>query len=209
MQIESVPPQRHLAPLPKLVLELGPLVLFFLGNAYAERFGVAADRKLFAATGLFIVATVVALSIHYALMRRLPIMPLVSGVVVVVFGGLTLVLQDKTFIMVKPTIVNTLFGLVLLGGLAFGKSLLSVVLDSVFALTDEGWRKLTFRWGLFFLALAALNEVVWRTQTEDFWVSFKVFGIMPLTVLFALAQTPLLARHERKEPGAEDPAKAA
>ena len=87
----------------------------------------------------------------------------------------------------------------LLGGLAFGKSLLSVVLDSVFSLTDEGWRKLTFRWGLFFLALAVLNEAVWRTQSEDFWVNFKVFGIMPLTVVFALAQTPLLTRYERKK----------
>ena len=135
-------------------------------------------------------------------MRRLPIMPLVSGVVVVVFGGLTLALQDKTFIMMKPTIVNTLFGVVLLGGLAFGKSLLSVVLDSMFALTEDGWRKLTFRWGVFFLVLAVINEVVWRTQTEDFWVSFKVFGIMPLTIAFALAQTPLLMRHERKEPDA-------
>lgn len=199
MQIESVPPHRHLPPLLKLVLEMGPLVLFFLGNAYAERFGVAPEQKLFVATGLFVAATVVALAIHYALVRRLPIMPLVSGVVVVVFGGLTLLLQDKTFIMVKPTIVNTLFGVVLLGGLAFGKSLLSVVLDSMFALTDEGWRKLTFRWGLFFLALAVLNEVVWRTQTEDFWVNFKVFGIMPITVVFALAQTPLLTRYERKD----------
>ena len=199
MQIESVPPRRHLPPLLKLVLEMGPLVLFFLGNAYAERFGVVPDQKLFVATGLFVTATVVALAIHYALVRRLPIMPLVSGVVVVVFGGLTLLLQDKTFIMVKPTIVNTLFGAVLLGGLAFGKSLLSVVLDSMFALTEEGWRKLTFRWGLFFLALAVLNEVVWRTQTEDFWVNFKVFGIMPLTVVFALAQTPLLTRYERKD----------
>ena len=199
MQIESVPPRRHLKPLAKLALEIGPLVLFFIGNAYAERFGVAPERKLFAATGLFIAATVIALAIHYALMRRLPIMPMVSGVVVVVFGGLTLALQDKTFIMVKPTIVNSLFGLVLLGGLAFGRPLLSVVLDSMFSLTDEGWRKLTFRWGLFFLFLAVLNEAVWRTQTEDFWVNFKVFGIMPITVLFALAQTPLLARHERKD----------
>ncbi|MDP4023925.1 septation protein A [Methylobacterium sp. NEAU 140] len=199
MQIESVPPRRHLPPLAKLALELGPLGLFFLGNAYAERFGVAPDQKLFAATGLFIVATIAALAVHYALVRRLPIMPLVSGVVVVVFGGLTLLLQDKTFIMVKPTIVNSLFGLVLLGGLAFGRPLLSVVLDSVFSLTEEGWRKLTFRWGLFFLFLAALNEVVWRTQTEDFWVSFKVFGIMPITLVFALAQTPLLTRYERKE----------
>jgi intracellular septation protein len=198
MQTESVPPRRHLPPLLKLALELGPLGLFFLGNAYSERFGVAPDQKLFAATGVFVLATVAALAIHYALVRRLPIMPMVSGVVVVVFGGLTLALQDKTFIMVKPTIVNSLFGLVLLGGLAFGRPLLSVVLDSVFSLTEEGWRKLTLRWGLFFLFLAVLNEVVWRTQTEDFWVNFKVFGIMPITVLFALAQTPLLTRYERK-----------
>ena len=203
MQIESAPPHRHLPPLLKLVLEMGPLVLFFLGNAYAERFGVAPDQKLFVATGLFVAATVVALAIHYALVRRLPIMPLVSGVVVVVFGGLTLLLQDKTFIMVKPTIVNTLFGVVLLGGLAFGKPLLSVVLDSMFALTEEGWRKLTFRWGLFFLALAALNEVVWRTQTEDFWVNFKVFGIMPLTLLFSAFQAPLIMRHQLPEGPAE------
>ncbi|CAO4141824.1 septation protein A [Methylorubrum extorquens] len=199
MKVESVPPRRHLPPLLKLALEVGPLTVFFLGNAYAERFGVAAESKLFVATGVFIVATMIALAVHFALLRRLPIMPLVSGVVVLVFGGLTLVLQDKTFIMMKPTIVNTLFGLVLLGGLAFNKSLLSVVLDSMFALTDVGWRKLTFRWGLFFLALAVVNEVVWRTQTEDFWVSFKVFGIMPLTVAFALAQTPLLLRYERKD----------
>ena len=199
MQIDSVPPRRHLPPLAKLALEIGPLVLFFLGNAYAEKFGVAPEQKLFVATGLFIAATVIALAIHYVLMRRLPIMPMVSGVVVVVFGGLTLALQDKTFIMVKPTIVNTLFGLVLLGGLAFGRPLLSVVLDSMFSLTDEGWRRLTFRWGLFFLFLAVLNEAVWRTQTEDFWVNFKVFGIMPITVLFALAQTPLLSRYERKD----------
>ncbi|KQQ31626.1 septation protein A [Methylobacterium sp. Leaf123] len=199
MKVESVPPRRHLPPLLKLALEVGPLTVFFLGNAYAERFGVAAESKLFVATGVFIVATMLALAVHFALLRRLPIMPLVSGVVVLVFGGLTLALQDKTFIMMKPTIVNTLFGLVLLGGLAFNKSLLSVVLDSMFALTDVGWRKLTFRWGLFFLALAVVNEVVWRTQTEDFWVSFKVFGIMPLTVAFALAQTPLLLRYERKD----------
>jgi intracellular septation protein len=193
---------KHLNPLLKLALEVGPLVVFFMANAYSDRLGVAQDRRIFAATAVFIVATIVALAVHYALVRKLPIMPLVSGAVVIVFGGLTLWLDDELFIKLKPTIVNTLFGLVLLAGLWFGKPLLAVVLDSVFELTDEGWRKLTFRWAIFFFILAALNEIVWRTQTTDVWVSFKVFGIMPLTVAFALAQTPLLMRHEAK-PGSE------
>jgi intracellular septation protein len=137
--------------------------------------------------------------------RKLPIMPLVSGVVVVVFGGLTLFLQDEVFIKLKPTIVNCMFGLALLWGYVFNRPLLQIVLDSVFELTDEGWRKLTLRWSLFFFVLAALNEIVWRTQTTDVWVSFKVFAIMPLTVVFALAQTPLLLRYEVKK-DAEDPA---
>jgi intracellular septation protein len=187
------PTQRPaLHPVAKLALELGPLVLFFLAN---QRAGI------FAATGLFLAATLIALAIHYALLRKLPIMPLVSGVVVVVFGGLTLALQDELFIKLKPTIVNTLFGAVLLGGLYFGKSLLALVLDSVLDLTEEGWRKLTFRWALFFFALAILNEIVWRTQSTDFWVSFKVFGIMPLTLAFAFAQTPLLLKYERRKEG--------
>jgi intracellular septation protein len=191
--------RKQLPPLLKLALELGPLVLFFLGNAYGDRFGFVETQRIFAATGLFIVATLAALAVNYALTRKLPIMPLVSGVVVVVFGGLTLFLQDETFIKLKPTIVNTMFGLVLLAGLYFRKPLLQIVLDSMFELTEEGWRKLTLRWALFFFALAILNEIVWRTQTTDFWVSFKVFGIMPLTVAFALAQTPLLLRHEVKK----------
>ena len=187
-----------LNPIAKLALELGPLVLFFFANAYSDRFGVAPDRRIFVATGLFVVATLISLAVHYALVRRLPIMPLVSAVVVTVFGGLTIALNDETFIKLKPTIVNALFGACLLAGLAFGKPLLKIVMDSVFELTDEGWRKLTFRWAIFFFVLAALNEIVWRTQTTDMWVNFKVFAIMPLTIVFALAQTPLLMRHELK-----------
>ena len=188
--------QKRLPPLLKLVLELGPLALFFFANAYGDRFGYVDDQRVYAATSLFIVATVVALAISYGLIRKLPIMPLISGIVVLIFGGLTLYLQDQVFFQLKPTIVNTLFGVILLGGLYFRKNLLQVVLDSMFELTDEGWRKLTLRWALFFFVLAALNEIVWRTQTWDFWVSFKVLGIMPLTIMFALAQTPLLMRYD-------------
>jgi intracellular septation protein len=180
-----------LNPALKLVLDLGPLLVFFVANS---RFGI------FAATGAFMAAIVVALAVAYALTRHLPVMPLVTAVVVVVFGTLTLVLHDELFIKVKPTIIYVLFGGVLLGGLAFGKSLLGVVFDSVFHLTDEGWRKLTLRWALFFLALAVLNEIVWRTQTTDVWVSFKVFGVVPLTFLFAALQYPLLTKYAAPVP---------
>jgi intracellular septation protein len=188
----------QLNPALKLVLDLGPLLIFFAANS---RFGI------FAATGAFMAAIVIALAVAYALTRHLPIMPLVTAIVVVVFGTLTLVLHDELFIKVKPTIIYVLFGFVLLLGLAFGKSLLGVVFDSVFHLTEEGWRKLTLRWALFFLMLALLNEIVWRTQTTDIWVSFKVFGVVPLTFLFAALQYPLLTKHAAPEPPAE-PAQA-
>jgi intracellular septation protein len=200
------PKRAELNPLLKLVLELGPLGVFFFANAYGERLEQlfpalqALGGRLFLATAFFIVATMLALIVSFALTRRLPIMPLVTGAVVLVFGGLTLALQDETFIKMKPTIVNVLFGTTLLGGLVFGRSLLGYVFDSVFRLDDEGWRKLTFRWGLFFFALAVLNEVVWRNFSDDAWVNFKVFGIMPLTIVFTLSQMPLIQRHALPEP---------
>ncbi len=178
-----------LNPMLKLALDIGPLILFFAANA---RFGI------YAATASFMVAIVVALGVSYTLTRHLPVMPLVTAVLVLVFGGLTLVLHDELFIKVKPTIIYLLFAGALLGGLAFRKPLLGMVFDSVFNLTEEGWRKLTLRWAVFFLVLAVLNEIVWRTQTTDFWVSFKLFGVVPLTMLFGALQVPLLNKYEVK-----------
>jgi intracellular septation protein len=188
-------------PILKLALELGPLVLFFFvnarGEALIERFGMQElfPEPIFLATGVFMVAMLISLAVSWILTRHLAVMPLITGVVVLVMGGLTLWLQDDIFIKVKPTIVNTFFGVVLLLGLMFGRSLLAYVFDAAFSLDAEGWRKLTLRWGLFFLFLAVLNEVVWRTQTTDFWVAFKVWGIMPITMIFAMAQLPLMQRH--------------
>jgi len=194
---------RGVNPLLKLALEFGPLAIFFFANSYGDRlFGVAPDRRIFVATGIFIVASLAALVLSRALMGYLPRMAIVNAVVVTVFGGLTIALDDAFFIKVKPTIVNTLFGCVLLGGLLFGRSLLALVLETVLQLDEAGWRKLTLRWGLFFFVLAALNEVVWRTQTQDFWVAFKVWGVMPLTVLFSVLQLPTLTKYA---PPAEPP----
>ena len=162
------------------------------------------------ATAAFMVATAIALPAAWWLQRRLPVMPLVSGVFVLGFGGLTLALDDETFIKLKPTIVNLLFAAILAGGLVFRLGLLQKLFDSVFELTARGWRLLTIRWMLFFVVLAALNEVVWRTQTTEVWIQFKLFGIMPLTLIFSMAQIPLITRYqlpEEDEPEeAEEPA---
>ncbi len=185
----------------KLVLELGPLGVFFFANAEGAKLQEwfpalkALGAPIFVATALFMVAISVALAVSFARDRKLPIMPLISGAVVLVFGGLTLWLKDETFIKMKPTLVNGLFAAILLGGLAFGKPLLGHVFGAAFSLTEAGWAILTRRWGLFFLCLAILNEVVWRSVSTDTWVDFKVFGIMPLTFAFAIAQAPLLAKY--------------
>lgn len=201
----SDPKKKEINPLLKLALELGPLMVFFFANArgawLVESYPVLGNfgGPIFLATGLFMIATAVALAVSWLLTRTLPIMPLVSGVVVFVFGALTLYLQDDIFIKMKPTIVNSLFGLTLLGGLWFGKSLLGYVFDSAFSLDAEGWRKLTFRWGLFFLFLALVNEIVWRSFSTDAWVAFKVWGIMPITLVFTFSQMPLIMRHSLDE----------
>jgi intracellular septation protein len=192
MTATTKPPQLH--PLLKLVFDLGPLVLFFAANS---RFGI------FTATATFMVAVVAALAASYALTRALPIMPVVTAVIVLVFGGLTLALHNDLFIKIKPTIIYVLFGAVLVGGLLFNKPLLGVVFDSLFHLTAEGWRKLTWRWAIFFFLLAVLNEIVWRNTTTDTWVTFKAFGVVPLTFLFGALQYPLLKKYAA-EPAAPE-----
>ncbi len=204
--MSEVADKPKLNPVLKLALELGPLVIFFFvnakGEALIERFQLENlfPQPIFLATAVFMVAMLVSIAASWILSRHLAIMPLITGVVVLVMGGLTLWLQDDTFIKVKPTIVNVFFGAVLLIGLAFGRSLLAYVFDAAFALDEQGWRKLTMRWGLFFFFLAALNELVWRTQSTDFWVAFKVWGTMPLTMIFALAQLPLMQKHMLPDP---------
>ena len=179
-------PKPQLNPILKLALDLGPLVLFFFANSRYD---------IFVATATFMVAVLVAMVVSYALTRHFPIMTIVTAVIVLVFGGLTLFLHNDMFIKIKPTIIYALFGGVLLGGLLFGKPLLGTVLDSMFQLTEEGWRKLTLRWALFFFALAILNEIVWRNTATNVWVDFKVFGVMPLTFLFGALQVPLLRKY--------------
>src|SRR5512147_217218 len=169
-------------PLFKLATELGPLIVFFFVNA---------KFNLFAATGAFMVAIVAAMIASYVVTRHVPLMALVTAVVVIVFGTLTLVLHDETFIKVKPTIIYGLFALVLGGGLLFGRSFIAIMFDQVFNLTPQGWRILTFRWALFFLGMAVLNDAIWRTQSTDVWVNFMMFAAVPLTMIFAIAKMPL------------------
>ncbi|MGP1394414.1 MAG: septation protein A [Inquilinaceae bacterium] len=181
-------------PLARLAIEAGPLVVFFLANRF---YGIMVG------TAVFMVATAISVAVSYRLERRVPIMPLVGCVFVMAFGGLTLFLRDDIFIKIKPTVVNLLFASVLFVGLALRRRYLKLVMGSVLQIDDDGWRRLTWRWAVFFVVLAILNEIVWRNFSTDAWVNFKVFGLMPLSMVFGLAQVPLILRHQLPEPEGE------
>jgi len=170
----------------RLALDLGPLILFFAAFQYAG---------IFAATGIFMVAVLTSLTLGWHLEKKLSPIPLVTAILVVIFGGLTLYLHNDTFIKVKLTVLYVIFGTTLLVGLRFNRIFIKYVFAEAFDLTEKGWRGLTWRWGIFFLSLAALNEAVWRNTSTATWVSFKVWGIMSLIFLFALAQAPFLLKH--------------
>ena len=167
------------------VVEYGPIVVFFIAYYMSD---------LFAATASIMIATALALALSYIVERRIPMMPLITAGIIGVFGGLTLWLQDETFIKMKPTIIQVIFGTVLIFGLLAKRLFLKSLMGTAWHITDEGWRILTVRFALFFFLMGALNEVVWRTQSTDLWVNFKVFGLIGLTIGFILTQLPLLKR---------------
>ena len=175
----------------RFTVDYGPLLVFFV-TYYAA--------GIMWATAAIMAATAVMLAVSWYFERRLAPLPLVTAGLVAVFGGLTLLLADETFIKMKPTIVKAFIAAVLLGGLAFGKPLLKPLFGAVWKIDDDGWRKLTLRFGLFFVAMAVLNEIVWRTQSTDFWVNYKLFGTIGLTFVFSLTQIPVFRRHWVEEP---------
>jgi intracellular septation protein len=174
-------------PFLKLALDLGPLLIFFAANAM---FGI------FNATAIFMGAMLIVIAIGIVIERKLSPMPLITAALVLVFGGLTIWLSNDIFIKIKPTILYVMFAGVLLGGLVFSRLFIKVILGQTLRLSEMAWRTLTWRWALFFVVLAILNEIVWRNVSTDTWVAFKVWGVFPLTLLFAMAQTPFIARHQ-------------
>ncbi|MBL4720939.1 MAG: septation protein A [Alphaproteobacteria bacterium] len=171
----------------KPAIDYGPLLVFFVAYSFSG---------LWVATGALMATTVVAIAVSYWAERRVPMVLVATAVVVLVFGGLTFYFDDDRFIKMKPTIIQALFAVVLLGGLAVGKPLLKPVMSAAWELTDRGWTLLSLRFGLFFAVMAVLNEIVWRTQSTDFWVNYKVFGAIVLTLIFTMAQMPLITRHQ-------------
>ncbi len=179
----------------KPVVDYGPLVTFFV-TYYLE--------DLFFATAAIMVATVVVILLSLLFTRKVPTMPLVTAIAIGIFGGLTLFLKDETFIKMKPTIVEVIIAGILFGGLSFKKLFLKNLMGSALPMTDEGWRKLTTRFAWFSIGLAILNEIVWRTQTTEIWVNFKVWGLLILTFLFIFSQMPLIQQHSLKDQSANE-----
>ncbi len=192
-------PAPQMSPLWKAILEAGPLLLFFaayyLGNRYGGLDAAGNKVGIYWATGSAIFASLVAVAAYWFKLRRVPAAPLITFLVVGVFGGITLALQDPDFVKMKPTAVYALFAAALFGGLATGRLFLKGVFGEVFSLTDKGWRVLTIRWGLFFVTMAVLNEAVWRSFSEGAWVNFKVWAILPITMIFGALQYPILKRY--------------
>jgi intracellular septation protein len=184
--------KQHYSQLRRLALDLGPLLIFFAGFKFLGIYG---------ATAVFMVAVFAALALDYVLEKRLSPMPLFTAILVLIFGGLTLYLKNDIFIKMKPTVLYAFFSATLLGGLLFNRLFIKYVFAQAFELTETGWRQLTWRWGLFFLALAVANEFVWRHTSTATWVSFKVWGIVPLIFLFALSQTPFIMKHHVETDG--------
>ncbi|MCB9916548.1 MAG: septation protein A [Planctomycetes bacterium] len=213
MTDQAAPPASAEAPRPgkallKFLLEFGPLVLFFVLNKLNtvpadEAAGVPGHSGIVVATKWFLVAAVVAFPLAWWVERKLPAMLALGTVAIGVFGGLTWWLDDDFFIKIKPTVFSAGLALVLLGGLACGRLFLVDLFGASLRLTEEGWRRFTVRYALFFLVVAALNEAVWRTCSDDTWVSFKVFGILPLTFVFILFQVGLMKRYALPEEGGE------
>ena len=180
-------------PIIKFVTDFGPLLIFFIIYFNNEN-----DLKL--AIPPFIIATLASLIIVYFLEKRIPLVPLTSGILITLFGGLTLYFDNKIFFYMKPTIINILFAGILLFGKYFTrKPLLKIIFQNTINLEDEGWKKLNYRWISFFLFVALLNEIVWRTQSEAFWVNFKVWGLLPISFIFAASQVPLINKYKLKQ----------
>ena len=171
----------------KLLIDIGPLAVFFI---FYTRSGLQASILP------FMVATVIAVLFSYILEKKIPIMPTVGAGIVLLFGGLTIYFDNDIFFKMKPTIINVLFAVILYGGILINKPLLKYLLGAALKLEEAGWKILTQRWISFFIALAILNEIVWRTQSTDVWVNFKVFGILPITFIFTMTQFPLIKKYQ-------------
>ena len=171
----------------KLLIDIGPLAVFFV-------FYSRSDLK--SAIIPFMIATIIAVLFSYIMEKKIPIMPTVGALIILVFGGLTIYFDNEIFFKMKPTIINLLFALILYGGVIVKKPLLKFLLGAAIKLEDEGWKILTQRWISFFIALAILNEIVWRTQSTEIWVNFKVFGILPITFIFTMIQFPLIKKYQ-------------